>query len=353
MGNEKNYLSYLDIAKGIAIFFVVAGHSFVPEIRNGDAVFGTLFHWIYSFHMPLFAIISGYLFEKSYARYREKGFSVFSLQKLKSLMVPYFSISIISYIIFAIVFLFPPLANILNQGGTHAPALPGAIFEILFCQDNQDKHMWFAYALFITLIISFIFGVLLRHPAGMLIALALFTLTYYVSFPDIIYKVFYLLIFFTFGRFVRLIDRLIEKMYFFPLLAAHIAFYLLRFSGILVPFQPLDAADAVLTGITGSLVFLSLAKNYLQNFKCRLLKLMGRESFSIYLLHQPFIVSGLCGVLLSMTPLPYIVICIISTAAGIVIPIFLSRAIIDRISILRMLMLGKFPVKNRQDTGVK
>ena len=46
-------LNYLDYAKGIGILLVVLGH-----IYNNNTKL-----WIYSFHMPLFFIISGYLLE--------------------------------------------------------------------------------------------------------------------------------------------------------------------------------------------------------------------------------------------------------------------------------------------------
>lgn len=42
-----------DIAKGIAIFLMVIGHTSIPKIANT---------WIYSFHMPLFFFVSGVFF---------------------------------------------------------------------------------------------------------------------------------------------------------------------------------------------------------------------------------------------------------------------------------------------------
>lgn len=45
-------VSWIDIAKGLGIIFVVMGHSDNPVAQK-------YFFW---FHMPLFFIISGYLF---------------------------------------------------------------------------------------------------------------------------------------------------------------------------------------------------------------------------------------------------------------------------------------------------
>ena len=51
--NTSKRLDYLDMAKGIGIFFVALGH--MEDIATGTRV------WISSFHMPLFFIISGIL----------------------------------------------------------------------------------------------------------------------------------------------------------------------------------------------------------------------------------------------------------------------------------------------------
>ena len=46
-------IDWIDLTKGIAIFLMVCGHTSIPlSISN----------WIWSFHMPLFFIISGILF---------------------------------------------------------------------------------------------------------------------------------------------------------------------------------------------------------------------------------------------------------------------------------------------------
>lgn len=49
-------LDHIDACKGIGILLVILGHTNVPSIVH------TI---IYSFHMPLFFIISGYLFSEA------------------------------------------------------------------------------------------------------------------------------------------------------------------------------------------------------------------------------------------------------------------------------------------------
>jgi fucose 4-O-acetylase-like acetyltransferase len=55
---EKARLDAFDILKGIAILLVVLGHS-LPSSKIGDLIS----NFIYSFHMPLFFIVSGYFYK--------------------------------------------------------------------------------------------------------------------------------------------------------------------------------------------------------------------------------------------------------------------------------------------------
>lgn len=50
---KQSRLDYMDLAKGIGILAVILGHVYK------NTVFGTL---LYSFHLPLFFLISGYFF---------------------------------------------------------------------------------------------------------------------------------------------------------------------------------------------------------------------------------------------------------------------------------------------------
>lgn len=78
-------LVWIDYAKVIGIFLVVFGHTAIP---------GYLYNAIFSFHMPLFFFISGYLFSfKKYNSYKH-----FLLKRSKQLVIPYFYFNIITYI---------------------------------------------------------------------------------------------------------------------------------------------------------------------------------------------------------------------------------------------------------------
>ena len=87
--DKSKRLSYIDMAKGIAIILVVAGHSTL--MGKGPLTFIT------SFHMPLFFIISGLLFY--YKNTKSEDFKSFARKRFFGMMVPYISFSVI-YLIF-------------------------------------------------------------------------------------------------------------------------------------------------------------------------------------------------------------------------------------------------------------
>ncbi len=72
--NEKNRIAYIDIAKGIGILLMVAGHVFY---------YGIYKKIIFSFHMPLFVIISGMFFKYN------KNFKEYLFKIIKRLLIPY------------------------------------------------------------------------------------------------------------------------------------------------------------------------------------------------------------------------------------------------------------------------
>ncbi|SFU30234.1 acyltransferase [Pustulibacterium marinum] len=83
--SATNRIHHIDVLKGIAIFLVVLGHT----IRNVDvSVF------IYSFHMPLFFIISGLFFNEK----KFQSFGEVVVKKAKTLLLPYVTFYILGYL---------------------------------------------------------------------------------------------------------------------------------------------------------------------------------------------------------------------------------------------------------------
>lgn len=79
--------AWIDWAKVIAIYLVILGH-FIHK-NNFENEF--VVNWIYSFHMPFFFFISGYLF-----RIKETCFFDFVKRIFRSLILPYIGLNLIS-----------------------------------------------------------------------------------------------------------------------------------------------------------------------------------------------------------------------------------------------------------------
>ena len=83
---EPKRINYTDIAKGIGIILVIFGHTLrgVPGLVN----------FIYSFHVPLFFVISGFFYSPS----KNDNTKLFILKKVKTLLIPFFSFYLLSYL---------------------------------------------------------------------------------------------------------------------------------------------------------------------------------------------------------------------------------------------------------------
>ncbi|HOO26986.1 MAG TPA: acyltransferase family protein [Lachnospiraceae bacterium] len=132
----KTRLDYFDMAKGIGMILVLLGH------LQGDAIFSyspyilPLCTWIFSFHMPLFFIISGMLM--NYKHDLQKDMAVLCKKRFRGIMIPYFWFSLfyISVVFYALFF-----------GGSIAPETLYVNLWYIFSMYGMNV-LWFLPALF-------------------------------------------------------------------------------------------------------------------------------------------------------------------------------------------------------------
>lgn len=137
---KDNRLEFLDVAKGLGIILVVIGHVSINNIINT---------WIYSFHMPLFFVISGYLNSCSKKKISNKKYII---KKSKRLLVPYFIFSIISYIYWVVIER--------SIRGIDDVSIIKEFVNIFIAKGGSENYvfnavMWFLPCLFITEIIFY------------------------------------------------------------------------------------------------------------------------------------------------------------------------------------------------------
>lgn len=99
--NKRN--CFIDMAKGLAIFLMLWGHciQYCVAGSNVDFFENPVYMTIYSFHMPLFMLISGYLFFYSFSKRDLKALVV---HRTQSLIQPIVLCSIFNYLVTDVLF---------------------------------------------------------------------------------------------------------------------------------------------------------------------------------------------------------------------------------------------------------
>ena len=128
----KERIHWIDIAKGIAIICVFLGHTITTE--------GVLSSFIYLFHMPLFFMLSGYCFSA------KRDFGPFVLNKLKTVVLPIFTIGLTGAVLVA-------LAGVFIQ---HQSVDWKWIFLNPIVQYKEHSLLWYLASLFVAIIIFYV-----------------------------------------------------------------------------------------------------------------------------------------------------------------------------------------------------
>lgn len=152
MNENIKRIQYIDIAKGILIILVVIGH----VINFNTLPTRLLKVWIYSFHIPVFFIISGILINKS--NLVNTSFDVFLKKKILRLIAPY---------------IFFELTTGLLQMVINGRAFSEVLYRMITLRCNQGAD-WFLPTLFIADIIVFILIKELRSNTNIFINCCVF-----------------------------------------------------------------------------------------------------------------------------------------------------------------------------------
>ena len=141
---ENKRETWIDLARGLAIILVVLGHVISSYHEAGLYKDSTLYNFttqfIYSFHMPLFMMVSGCLYSKS--RHKNKNYEI--KKRLLSYGVPYIVFTVL-WILMKLV-----LSSVTNSSVSLVDILKAIFYPVSF--------MWFIYALLIMQIIQILIG---------------------------------------------------------------------------------------------------------------------------------------------------------------------------------------------------
>lgn len=281
---SNNRLLYIDFLKGIAIFLMVMGHFLyglhMPN-NNGQYIIAQI---IYTFHMPLFMFVSGYVFDLN-NKYKWNFIELREVmwKKMLTLLLPGFVLGLfVSYIL---------------GKGICFPWFLRALFEIsitFFCLKILFRKVDKIYVDFVILIVGycllFLFGRLCKGSA----------LDTFLGIPywQIFYP--YFVIGFLFRKYNMY--KLIAKYHLYSVsLILFIAFF--YFEKNINRFHVLIAFKTYMQAVSGIIIlyWFSRKLNYDNDWNTLICKL-GGASLAIYLLHDyylphfPFIANWIMDV---------------------------------------------------------
>lgn len=285
-----------DLLKGFAIILVVLGHCIQEGSGasfSGQSLYfqDRLYQLIYSFHMPLFMMVSGYLSWGSMQRaVSGKDRMELLRRRAKVLLTPVFFWTGVEYV----------RNFILNPSGEAAKGPIGIIASYFYSALN---NLWFLWAVFWCFLIVFLMHCYLRDN------ILLYALGFLVMFfvPDGmclgVYKYmlpYFVLSFYACGWMRKKEERMERFLKMRVLLAVGIAFAILFFfydetSFIYLTGYKLIGKNVLrqlgidlyrtLIGFVGSIFFILLWKILMQKFSWagKILALPGRDTMGIYI----------------------------------------------------------------------
>ena len=132
----RKRLIWIDQARGVAMLLVILGHAQLGKVSQS---------FIYSFHMPLFFIISGLTFQKEKARNQRLG--AYLVKHGKRLVVPYFWCN---FAMFPMWFLQHRVLTRVQDEGFFS-VLKGIFYSNSLVMDATANPTWFFLTLFLAL----------------------------------------------------------------------------------------------------------------------------------------------------------------------------------------------------------
>ncbi len=338
----RTWIAWVVMAKALAIVLVVAGH-FDPA--PAPAYWTRLHDIVYLFHMPLFFLLSGYLY-----RHGAESYGALLKRKAKRLLYPFVSIAAIFFVVKWAAGRFVELSHPLNAGSLIALLTTPHI--------SYMPLLWFIHALFLIFVLYPLARRLLGNAPLFALVVVVNSITG-TGYP-VLGNAMANLPFFIAGNMLQ------EKGAIFgvrpggqpirlviPAAVFALAYALLH--PVAVP-PLLSHMVAVFFGLAGSLFLVNTSHALTHSeigrslpsdaaerpasfgvVKSALLAI-GFHSMTIYLFHTLFESSVRIG--LRHSSLPFLLVAAVAIAAGVIGPLFLERLVLRRYRLTRRFLLG-------------
>ena len=360
---ETKRFSQIDICKGIGIVLVVLGHA-LKQTGSADTAVRALISVIYSFHMPLFFMLSGFVSLKILGLVNAKQRFAYIGQRARRLLIPYAVMSL----------LYIPL-KIWMSAYAIVPYTLKDTWRILI-GDSPNTAVWFLFILFFCCAAAALAvrdeNLVSVLAAAFLFSAASYILDWQIRFPRYFF-------YFILGLWIRKYYEtwaavIEEKKAVLISLALFIAanvfgwffggmwFMLTAITGIhlMLAFASwIDWKSDVLarrehvhhtqeTDPDGAGSAQKIGKLREEGRKeaahslctqCGCFRMLGRFSMDIYILSEP-VITVIRLLLWNVLHFPGVIVVIVCFVGGLLIPIPVSSRIVRKVGILRAAILG-------------
>ena len=316
-------VDWIDIAKGIAIVFIILLHSCTSAIRDID--FGAFL--IYSFTVtsavPVLMFLSGCSFALRKEEYCKLELKNYLKKKASALLVPYFVYALLIYMIFEIANHIHGIGPIMaSVGYGHMNFVVFA--KGLFIGNNEfSMHLWYLYALFLFDVIAYLVIKYSNKYILLIVSVLLFVISLIYVFSGAMAWVgaVHGLIFFAIGICFgeikyNTLTMIAAMILWITLFYMYINWQLYYGNDYFLPNRFIPFAAIIVISSLSKLLRGSLAK---------ILRYLGLRSMVLYLFQQPFFGSALGTVLVSVLRVPTFFAVMMCIIASFTMPLLIRR----------------------------
>jgi peptidoglycan/LPS O-acetylase OafA/YrhL len=341
--NMKQNLEYLDIARGFAIFAVVFIHGSALYLAENTNSVISIFNQLSFFCVPLFIGVSGFLDAASSSNNRDNRMvflALYTKRRFMRLMVPYFIFSILYIAIRVCLEQIPASANLVPVKFNNYRAIISAIFLV---KGNPAGQLYYLPLLFFIIVTFKLLETAFMNMRLFLTILCIsLSIISYALWGDIYRSLnplkgigFYAAGYFLYSfRNCTIITSFLNPI----ILGTGFLFIV----GIFIHRSPLlqfihQSCGTVFVFCLSLVISRKVGQNLV---KTGLLK-FGRTSFTIYLLHEPYLVTVSYLVLTKIMNASQLASFVIAIIIGIAISMLLNDFIFSKGAFLSKWFLGK------------
>ncbi|MDE6741539.1 MAG: acyltransferase, partial [Muribaculaceae bacterium] len=147
--SQASFIKFIAYLQVIGIILVVFGHSFHEYPDNSHGTSLLIYRLCYSFRMPLFMFVSGFLMmHTEFMKDKVPSVKRFGLVKVKRLLIPYFTLTLLTYF---------PRASMSGLADESVELSTSGLLQSFYVTDMLPiPYFWFLQASFLLLISTYV-----------------------------------------------------------------------------------------------------------------------------------------------------------------------------------------------------